>query len=143
MRQVAAVDARMELDLRIGAAFTRFQTMGLRPLFEAIPDNAILSFGKFGKNHLSKTTSNTQYQGSCQFPTLGFIVDQFEKVKAFVPEPFWKIEVTTAKEGNTTKFNWGRNHSFDHQICVAIYERCVLNPLARVTLVSSKPTEKW
>jgi len=30
--------------------------------------------------------------GSCQFPTLGFVVERYKQVQAFVPEPFWKIQ---------------------------------------------------
>jgi DNA topoisomerase-3 len=44
-RQAEAVDARSELDLRIGAAFTRFQTLRYRPLFAEL-DNKLLSYGK-------------------------------------------------------------------------------------------------
>uniref|UniRef100_A0A0D3H449 DNA topoisomerase n=1 Tax=Oryza barthii TaxID=65489 RepID=A0A0D3H449_9ORYZ len=56
-----AVDARQEIDLRIGASFTRFQTMLLKDAF-VLDDtgddrNIILSYGP------------------CQFPTLGFIVE--------------------------------------------------------------------
>src|SRR5688572_13207588 len=40
-----AVDARQELDLRIGAAFTRFQTMRFRNKFTGISE--IVSYGKF------------------------------------------------------------------------------------------------
>jgi DNA topoisomerase IA len=31
--------------------------------------------------------------GPCQFPTLGFVVDQYKKVEAFIPENFWKIDM--------------------------------------------------
>ena len=30
--------------------------------------------------------------GSCQFPTLGFVVERYKQVQAFVPEPFWKLK---------------------------------------------------
>jgi len=29
--------------------------------------------------------------GSCQFPTLGFVVERYRNVKDFIPEQFWKI----------------------------------------------------
>jgi hypothetical protein len=64
------VDARQEIDLRSGAAFTRFQTLLLRDRFEGLPAS-VISYGP------------------CQFPTLGFITDRWLEVEAFTPEPFW------------------------------------------------------
>ena len=43
-RQADAVDARMELDLRIGAAFTRFQTLRLQARFPDL-ENKTISYG--------------------------------------------------------------------------------------------------
>lgn len=43
-RQVDAVSARIELDLRIGYAFTRFMTNSLRPLGGPM-ENLTLSYG--------------------------------------------------------------------------------------------------
>ena len=44
MRQAAAVEARMELDLRIGAALTRLQTTSLQRKFDACKEK-IVSYG--------------------------------------------------------------------------------------------------
>lgn len=44
-RQANAVAARMELDLRIGAAFTRLVTLQLRPMTPVL-ENKILSYGR-------------------------------------------------------------------------------------------------
>ncbi|WAQ88490.1 hypothetical protein PtA15_9A617 [Puccinia triticina] len=44
MNQVYAVQARMELDLRIGAALTRCQTMGLQTRFQQLADS-LISYG--------------------------------------------------------------------------------------------------
>ena len=62
-----------------GAAFTRFQTLRLRQVFpEALADQ-LISYG------------------SCQFPTLGFVVERYKQVQAFVPEPFWRIKGATSR----------------------------------------------
>lgn len=72
-KQSQAVDVRSELDLRIGAAFTRFQTLRYQRLF---PDNieGLVSYG------------------SCQIPTLGFVARRYNDVEKFIPQKFWKIK---------------------------------------------------
>jgi DNA topoisomerase-3 len=121
--QAAAVAARTELDLRIGAAFTRWQTLQL----QGIPglEQRVISYG------------------SCQFPTLGFVVDRYKRVKNFVPEPFWSIKVNHKKDGVNVNFNWDRNSLFDRMITVILFERCLQARTAKVTAVESKPTKKW
>lgn len=44
-RQVNAVSARIELDLRLGAAFTRYQTLSLQTLGGELAER-LLSYGK-------------------------------------------------------------------------------------------------
>lgn len=68
-----AVDVRSELDLRIGAAFTRFQTMRLQSVFPGNIDD-LVSYG------------------SCQIPTLGFVVQRYKEIENFISRPFWKIK---------------------------------------------------
>lgn len=73
-RQSDAVDVRTELDLRTGAAITRFQTLRLQRLFPQSIADKLISYG------------------SCQIPTLGFVVERYKEIEAFVSEPFWKIK---------------------------------------------------
>ena len=72
--EVRAVEARAEIDLRLGAAFTRFQTLIMQQRFD-----------QFAKQTVSF--------GSCQFPTLGFIVARFEAIEAFRPETFYSLKM--------------------------------------------------
>ncbi|KAG7290478.1 hypothetical protein NEMBOFW57_000480 [Staphylotrichum longicolle] len=123
-KQVDAVNARIELDLRIGYAFTRFLTLNLRPL----------------GGPMSKLTLS---YGSCQFPTLGFVVDRYFRVKNFVPEPFWGIKVMHERDGIKVNFNWSRHRLFDRMSVVILYERCLTAKTAKVTKVQEKPTKKW
>ncbi|GJC95182.1 DNA topoisomerase [Colletotrichum higginsianum] len=123
-KQVDAVDARIELDLRIGYAFTRFLTNSLRPLGGPLQERTIS-------------------YGSCQFPTLGFVVDRYFRVQNFVPEQFWSIKVMHSREGKKVNFNWSRNRLFDRISVIILYERCIRANKATVTKVQEKPTRKW
>ncbi|CAF1847499.1 hypothetical protein HID58_060694 [Brassica napus] len=64
-----------EIDLRIGASFTRFQTMLLKDRF---------SIDSTGNKERSRVIS----YGPCQFPTLGFIAERYWEIQAHEPEEF-------------------------------------------------------
>ncbi|PPQ85703.1 hypothetical protein CVT26_005857, partial [Gymnopilus dilepis] len=130
-RQVEAVEARILLDLKIGSAFTRLQTLTLKNVLPqaAAESKSVISYGP------------------CQFPTLGFVVQKYKLVKDFVPENFWYIYLSltrqSASQGNEeTKFNWKRNHLFDQVVVQNLYEM-MGNSLAVVTKVTNKTTKKW
>lgn len=80
-RDAMAVDARQEIDLRIGAAFTRLQTLLLQNKFDwsgllpAGRERMLLSYGP------------------CQFPTLGLIVQRL----------WWVAGLASARAGE----GWG------------------------------------
>lgn len=81
--------------------------------------------------------------GGCQFPTLGFVVDQYFKVADFVSEPFWSITLSHTKEGNSADFSWARNRLFDRMSTVILYERCLAAKTAEVTKVQERPTRNF
>lgn len=119
-----AVAARIELDLRIGAAFTRLLTLNLKNSAPALNEK-IISYG------------------SCQFPTLGFVVDRYLRVKKFKPEKFWSIKVMHLQDGIKVNFNWRRVHLFDRAAVTVMLERCLAARRAKVTRVNKRPTSKW
>ena len=61
-----------------GAAFTRFLTTRYQVAFPELAE-LIISYG------------------SCQFPTLGFVVERYKQIQEFVAEPFWKLKGTSFK----------------------------------------------
>ncbi|KRT80038.1 hypothetical protein AMK59_7330, partial [Oryctes borbonicus] len=105
-----AVDVRQEIDLRTGAAFTRLQTLRLQKVFPAKLSDKLISYG------------------SCQFPTLGFVVDRYKAIEEFIPEPFWKIKMNHTGTDITTEFIWKRERLFDKNACEAILDICEENP---------------
>ena len=123
--QADAVAARIELDLRIGASFTRNLTLTIQPMIPQGGDRKVISYG------------------SCQFPTLGFVVERYFQVRNFSPEIFWFIKIRHEKNGVTVKFLWERNHLYDRAAVTTAFEKCVLSGLAEVTKVQTKPTSKW
>ncbi|CAL9188554.1 DNA topoisomerase 3-alpha-like isoform X2 [Musa acuminata AAA Group] len=124
-----AVDARQEIDLRIGASFTRFQTMLLKDLF-------VLDFA-------SDNRSLVLSYGPCQFPTLGFIVERYWEIQSHEAEEFWTINCSHTSEEGTANFIWMRGHLFDYTSAVVIYEMCVEEPAATVKNVKHQEKLKY
>uniref|UniRef100_A0A5S6QIA1 DNA topoisomerase n=1 Tax=Trichuris muris TaxID=70415 RepID=A0A5S6QIA1_TRIMR len=121
-----AVDCRMELDLRTGAAFTRFQTLRLCRTFADHLQGKLISYG------------------SCQFPTLGFVVERYKQNKAFVREPFWKLSAFDQRNPQVvTEFAWQRGRIFDKDVCELFLALCQQPPCtANVRNVEGRPTSK-
>lgn len=126
-----AVDARQEIDLRIGAAFTRFQTKRLQKKFDDL-SKSVVSYGP------------------CQFPTLGFVVDRDLHIKNFEAEDFWHI-TCDGEFDNPDKlgtkmmcsFNWDRFRVYDRLAAVLLYESCLEDHcIAKVIKRIEKPTSK-
>lgn len=107
-----AVNARKEIDLRIGAAFTRFQTLHLQNRFGM---DGVFSYGP------------------CQFPTLGFIIERHMKIEKFSEEEFWSIQCdyegpdpdNPSGQGRLVcPFSWDRHRLYDKAACALLYESC-------------------
>lgn len=80
VNQARAVDARQELDLKIGVAFTRFQTNHFRDKFAGL-DASVVSYGP------------------CQTPTLSFVAARRREIAAHDPEPFWRVVLACPELG--------------------------------------------
>merc|ERR1719399_1652597 len=76
-----SVDARQEIDLRLGVAFSRLQTLYFRTHFG----------NQLGKKMVT--------YGPCQFPTLWFCVKRHCEIEDFVPTPFWELKLKIAVPG--------------------------------------------
>lgn len=142
--QADAVRARIILDLKIGSAFTRLQTMTLQQEFQVLKE--IISYGEQWHPYIRCIAQFAP--GPCQFPTLGFVVSRYNQVKSFVPENFWFIFLSLtrpASDGQATEtvFTWKRGHIFDRNVAMVLMQTASLTNVARVTKVATKDTKKW
>lgn len=93
--EARSVDARQEIDLRIGCAFTRFQT-------------------KFFQGHYGDLDSSLISYGPCQTPTLGFCVQRQDEIQNFKPETFWYVQLSVGSSDVTLE--WARNRIFSKDV---------------------------
>ena len=159
---VQAVQARSEHDLRVGAAFTRFQTLLLQKHFDEFADGSqgVVSYGP------------------CQFPTLGFVVERWARIETFVPEEFWYLDMSIrldangaiegagigdgtgdaereglqvqpqhgrgrSHQGRPIYFKWKRERLYDQLVTMALYESCLTAEEATVISLTGRPKNKW
>ncbi|KAI3430642.1 hypothetical protein D9Q98_005235 [Chlorella vulgaris] len=128
--EAKAVDARQEIDLRIGASFTRLQTLLLQNKFDWGEHT-----GEGGRLLLS--------YGPCQFPTLGLIVQRWWEIQAHIPEHFWYIQVMYRDGPKACEFRWHRTRLYDGAVAAVLHEMCAASPLATVVSVEGARKSKW
>lgn len=108
------------------AAFTRFQTLRLQKVFPNSLGDMLISYG------------------SCQFPTLGFVVERFLAISQFKFKPYWKLRVMDDHEGISVEFRWARVRLFEKMPCQSFLDMCLEQPEATVEKkVTCKLISKW
>lgn len=100
-----AVEARQEIDLRIGCAFTVLQTLALQKtlFFNSLSAHKIISYGQ------------------CQIPTLNFVVQRHKEIVSFIPEKFYSISIIN----KSNEFLWNRGHIFDKNCVLHFYNQLI------------------
>ncbi|WJZ87911.1 hypothetical protein VitviT2T_007256 [Vitis vinifera] len=121
--EARAVDARQEIDLKVGVAFTRFQTSYFQ--------------GKYG-NLDSRVIS----YGPCQTPTLGFCVQRYLQINTFKPEKFWALHPYITHNGYELQLEWERNKLFDLDVAVMFQNLVMEDGIVEVTDISEKQESK-
>ena len=118
--QSLSVDARQELDLKVGVAFSRFQTRYFQGRYGDL-DSSVLSYGP------------------CQTPTLGFCVQRHVDIETFKPEPYWTVELCVMKRGRALRALWDSGRSFNKSKVEKLIEDALeVGPVARVKSVVTK-----
>ncbi|CAG7727511.1 unnamed protein product [Allacma fusca] len=119
-----SVDARQELDLRIGCCFTRFQTKIFHGKYGSL-DSALISYGP------------------CQTPTLGFCVKRHDIIQQFKPEKFWTIRVSVILDAEKdVSLSWSRNRLFDKEAAEYFLNSIKESKTAKVTDCTKKECAK-
>ncbi|XP_043967800.1 DNA topoisomerase 3-beta-1 isoform X2 [Gambusia affinis] len=122
--EALSVDARQELDLRIGCAFTRFQTKYFQGKYGNL-DSSLISFGP------------------CQTPTLGFCVERHDKIQSFKPETYWVLQAKVFKGKDTPlTLDWNRVRVFDREVGQMFVNLAKISKEAKVESVSKKEKVK-
>ncbi|KAK9804028.1 hypothetical protein WJX73_004084 [Symbiochloris irregularis] len=103
--EALAVDARQELDLKVGVAFTRFQT-------------------RFFQGRYGNLDARLVSYGPCQTPTLAFCVERSQSIAAFQPQPFWSVRPHASKQGQALDLQWDKGRLFDQEV-TQLYQHLV------------------
>ncbi|EAS05803.2 DNA topoisomerase I (macronuclear) [Tetrahymena thermophila SB210] len=119
MNESKAVDARQIIDLKIGAAFTRYQTLFFRNRYPELNEN-IISFGP------------------CQTPTLGFCVEREDEIKNFKPRLYFRIRATFVTEDGMEVVSYcDKGHIYDQGESNKIFKDVLNQQHIQITQVSS------
>ena len=121
--QSLSVDARQELDLKVGVAFSRFQTRYFQGRYGDL-DSAVLSYGP------------------CQTPTLGFCVQRHIEIETFKPTPYWVLDLGVLKRGRMCRAQWASGRSFNQSKTVALVQLCKDTPGVSAEVLSVVTKDK-
>lgn len=115
-----ASEARQEIDLRLGASFTRKATLSVQ----------------------DRTPTSVISLGPVQSPTLGLVVKRWEAIQKFKSEPFWYLVALVRIGSEQFEARWEKGRVFNREEVEKIFERIKNAKTAIVTRVISKIVQK-
>ena len=121
---VRKVEARQEVDLRSGSAFTRFQTLGVRKINPGTAPK-LLSWGP------------------CQSVTLFFVVERHLEREAFVPEPFFYIYAQIEIKKTLYDLKWQKDRLDNKKECKKIFDALKTEKKGTVVELSAQEKKFW
>lgn len=91
--------------MKIGVAFTRFQSKFFKAKYGQLNKRELISFGP------------------CQTPTLGFIVGRSNEREWFNAENYWTVEIQSCKPKWSTHIilSWARGRIFNQKVASMFY----------------------
>mmetsp|Transcript_162017 Transcript_162017/g.519455 ORF Transcript_162017/g.519455 Transcript_162017/m.519455 type:complete len:912 (+) Transcript_162017:19-2754(+) len=119
-----SVDARQELDLKIGFSFSRMLRRNLLDLAKA----------KFHKD-----PPTTISYGPCQIPTLWFCCVRHNEIQNFQRQDYWTPKLRAELPGlGQCEFEWSEGRTFDQQQAFSVEQLCRAAGQASVLGVTSE-----
>ncbi|NIM04090.1 MAG: hypothetical protein GTN65_00345, partial [Armatimonadetes bacterium] len=115
-----ASEARQEVDLRLGAAFTRLATLSVQ----------------------QRSPSGVISIGPVQTPTLGLVVKRWETIHQFKPELFWYLVALVRIGSEQYEARWAQGRVFKKAEVEHVFTRIRATKTALVTQVISKTVHK-
>lgn len=114
-----AVDARQELDLKVGRQPTGRRTLAAARMVPAFLAQVGVAFTRFQtrffQGKYGDLDASVISYGPCQTPTLNFCVERHQRITSFQPEPFWVLRPMVLKGGARVDLEWERGRVFDQQ----------------------------
>lgn len=121
LNESLAVEARQQIDLKIGVAFSRFQT------------------GYFRRKYNNLNTKLVTY-GPCQTPTLAFCVERNDEINSFLSNPFYRVVPTIyLSDQQSCVINWTDDRTYDPEAAYAI--KAEVEQVGQVRVVESTNKE--
>ncbi|KAK3262256.1 hypothetical protein CYMTET_28876, partial [Cymbomonas tetramitiformis] len=135
--EALAVDARQELDLKMGVAFTRFQTHYFQGKYGNL-DSRVISYGPC---QTPIWTMERHQRTSMLQPQL-FWLASTRALETCQPQPFWSLKARVQKGGFAVPLEWDRGRLFDRDAVVALHRMVLDSPSATVESVVEKEERK-
>eukprot|EP01015_Nassula_variabilis_P000095 TRINITY_DN1003_c0_g1_i3.p1 TRINITY_DN1003_c0_g1~~TRINITY_DN1003_c0_g1_i3.p1 ORF type:complete len:755 (+),score=121.57 TRINITY_DN1003_c0_g1_i3:68-2332(+) len=118
--EAISVDARQIIDLKIGVAFSRFQTVYLKKRYENLTQRLVT-------------------YGPCQTPTLGFCVERHLEIAAFQQQQFWRIVPQfQLPDGRLQSIDWDQDRTYRQDEANSVKQDIARVNVFQVVEVTSK-----